>query len=129
MENLVKGEPTAIVIGQYTNMPTFQSGGTEAPHNITKIIENFTTIDTTGLEDAIKDLSHIIQSKPSPYFSVPIPSVTIEAPRTVAPVVNVTSPDIQLHPKIEINIETGWLFFAALIPTLAFLADIYVRLR
>lgn len=127
MENLVTGKPTFSTLGGVSPMIVGSSQEYKSPENVTKIIENVTTFDVSGVEDLLKDLISAIHAK-NPTVNVPAPFVTVEAPRVALPTFHVEAPEVKVEPKIEITVSTHWLFFATLFPTLAFLADIYVRM-
>jgi hypothetical protein len=127
MENLVTGKPTYSTVGG-TNYMTHGMPEYKAPENVTKIIENVTTVDMTGLEDCIKDLISTIQAMPKPHVNVAAPQVTVQPSQVALPTFHVEAPEVKVEPKIEITVSTHWLFFATLFPTLSFLADIYVRM-
>ncbi len=128
MENLVTNKPTFLAIGGSSQMVMPVYGEAQkTPENITKIIENVTTVDMTGVEDAVRDLIMAIQTAPMAPINVAAPQVNVEA-KTPLPTFHVEAPNVVVEPKIEVHIPFGWILAAALLPTIAILVDIYVRI-
>lgn len=103
------------------------------PENVTRIIEQSTIIDVTGIEDKLDGLLKAITERPPQpiYVKSADPIIQTEIVPTASPIVNVEAPTVKVEPRnnIVIALSPWWLLVGLLIPTLTMIVDIIMRAK
>jgi len=105
----------------------------EGPHVSGGTTVSNTVVDLRRLEEVLQDIGRVIKVKefsqaemPEVIVNVAAPNVTVEQPKP--PVVNIENPIHVTQPAVTVNLDTRAILFAGLLPTIAILADIAVRI-
>jgi hypothetical protein len=105
----------------------------EGPHAVGGTTVSNTVVNLHKLEEILQDIGRVIKVKefsqaemPEVIVNVAAPNVTVE--KSPPPVVNIENPIHVTQPAVTVNISSRAILFASLMPTIAILADIAVRI-